>query len=498
MGVEGDYKPRMAESWEISKDLKTWTWHLRKGIQFHRGFGEFTAKDLLYSRNQLLRPGSASNRTAFYKKLLEENRIVIKDDYTVVYNLVAPKIDLQNFSENDSLWGMQILSKAHFDAEGQKGRDENPVGTGPYQYVERVLGSHVLYQRVPYKHYRVTPDFPEVQIFKVAEHSTRLAMLLAGEAHIVMLPRDLEPTAIDRGMRVIPSTIPSVPVYTMFGGNFHPDGTIPKEGSMREGTYPDLPYSDVFHPVTEVPWVHAKVREALNRAVDREQIRKTIFHGQGEFMPVAFYHSSLPGWNQEWIDNFQKNYGYNPQRARELLKEVEAEIGQPLDWSKVIFLLTIRPELPELADLSEAVQNYWKAIGANVKLETREFSYFLDRGILGRTGGVGGVAWTDATLRFQDPRILEVIYYSKNGICCDFFERAFIDETFEKLVGDPDLARRDQLLREAGNYIYKEYGTLPMFWFFANFTVNPKVVADYRSAGEFPPRDLEDVVAVRK
>jgi len=254
----------------------------------------------------------------------------------------------------------------------------------------------------------------------------------------------------------------------------------------------------VFHPVTEVPWVHKKVREALNRAVNRDEIIATILGGRGDPMEVSFYHSSLPGWNQQWKDRFKEKYGYDLKRAKELLAEVEKEIGKPLDWSKVVFLLTIRPDLAELVDVGEAVANYWQAIGANVRVEEREFAYFRERIVPGR---VGGVAWTDATIRFEDPDMLRFIYNSQRNIegpCCHFFEREAIDALYEKLVPESDFAKRDQYLREAGNYIFEEYGTLPLFWMSANFTVNPKVVADYPTSGIFGMRDLEYVVPVRK
>ena len=491
MGLDGEYSPLMAESWEVSHDLKTWTLHLNKGVKWHRDFGEFTAQDLLHSIDKRIEDQSVSAWVRFFVELSERNGAEVVDDYTVVYKLAESKLDVWNLESDDHYHA--ILSKAHFDAEGQEGIDNSPVGTGPYQFVERVLGSHVLYERVPYDHYRVSPDFDEIQILRVPEHSTRLAMILAGEADIAMLPRDLEPTAVNAGMEVIEGSIPSVPVYTMFGGAFHPDGSIP-EGSKRAGIRDELPYSDVFHPVTEVPWVNKKVRQALNIAVNRDEIRETLFHGQGETMAVTFYHSSLPGWNQEWLENFGENYEYDPDRAKELLKEVEDEIGQPLDWSKTIYLLTIRPELPELADLGEAIVNYWQAIGADVKLEVSELSEWRTHYL---SGTMGGVAWTDATVRFLDPRILEIIYYSKNNICCHFFERDYIDETFEKLRPETDLAKRDQYLRDAGNYIYDEYGTLPLFWFPATFTVNPEVVADYPTPGNLPPRDFENVVAAK-
>jgi peptide/nickel transport system substrate-binding protein len=487
------YVPMLATSWEISPDLRNWTFNLGKGVQFHKGFGEFTAKDVVHTIQRHIRSDSVSVDISVWKEVLEKGSIEVVDDYKIVFKLHAAKLNMP--FANSNRWYNDILSKAHFDKEGQAGVEKNPIGTGPYQYAERVLGSHVLYERVPYKHYRVTPDFPELQMFMVKEHSTRLAMILAGEVHMTALPAALEPTAVDKGMRVIPARTGTVPVYTMFGGNFYPDK--PSSGT-RKGTFPDLPYSDVFHPVTEVPWVHKKVREALNRSVNRKEIQATVLAGKGQPMPVPFFHSALPGWNQQWLDRFEEKYGYDPKRAKELLKEVEAEIGQPLDWSKVIFLLTIRPELPELVDVAEAIANYWIAIGANVKLEEREFAYFRERIVPGR---VGGVAWTDATIRFEDPDILRFVYYSHrtlSGPCCHFFENDTIDTLYEKLVPETDLAKRDQYLREAGNYAFEQYHYLPLLWLTADFTVNPKVIADYPTSGIFGMRDLEYVVAVKK
>jgi hypothetical protein len=60
-----------------------------------------------------------------------------------------------------------------------------------------------------------------------------------------------------------------------------------------------------------------------------------------------------------------------------------------------------------------------------------------------------------------------------------------------------DLKERDRLLREIGNYLYEEYATVPLFWLFAEFVVNPNVGSDYKTSGLFPPRHLEYVKAAR-
>ena len=487
-----EYAPMLATSWEVSPDLKDWTFNLRKGVQFHKGFGEFTARDVVHTVDRHAREGSISAHATFYRdEVLAKGSIEVVDDHQIIYHLSVPKLDMEVFNANR--WYNHMLSKDHFDAEGQSGVENNPIGTGPYQFVERVLGAHVLYETVPYDHYRITPDFPELQMFFVKEHATRLAMLLSGEAHIAALPPDLEATALNNGMEVISARTPTVPLYAMMGGNFYEELS-----GTRTGNTPDLPYSDVFHPIEEVPWIHVKVREALNRAINRDEIQTTLLAGKGEPMPVPFYHESLRGWNPEWLERYEEKYGYDPERAKELLAEVEAEIGKPLDWSKVIYLLTIRPELPQLADIGEAIVNYWRAIGADVSLEEREFAWFREHILKGE---VGGVAWTDATIKFEDPDQLRIVYYSGRtlqGICCHFFENEGIDEAYEQLVPETDYDKRDEYLRQGGNIVFEEYGLLPLFWLSADFVVNPEIVADYPTSGLFGMRDLEYVVAVKE
>ena len=491
--TNAEFVPMLATSWDVSSDLKTWTFNLRKGVQWHRGFGDFTTADVVHSIDRHIQPDTVSSDAIFWREQVANN-IEIVDDHQIVYRLQVPKLDVPIISISHR--NAYVLSKAHFDAEGPDGVRDSPVGTGPYQYVERVSGSYILYERVPYEHWRVTPDFPELQFFFVKEQSTRLAMLLAGEAHIARLPPDLESTAVNNGMEVIPARVGTAPLYLMFGGNYYPD----QPAGTRKGEHPDLPFSDVFHSVTEVPWVDKRVREALNRAVDRDELQATILGGKGEPMPVPFYHRSIRGWNPEWLERYDEKYGYDPERAKELLAEVEAEIGEPFDWSKLVFVITPRPEVPELADVGEAIQNYWREVGAEVGIQVMEFAVFRDHII---RGSLGGVAWTDGTIRFEDPRMLGIVYYSgrdpaAGGQCCHFFERDTIDEAFEKLVPETDFDVRDQLLREAGNFIFEEYALLPLFWMTASFTVNPEIVADYPTTGFRGMHDLEDVVAVKK
>ena len=333
------------------------------------------------------------------------------------------------------------------------------------------MGSYILYEQVPYDHWRINPDFDEIQILVVKEASTRLAMVLAGEADIVVLPFELQPAAIDGGMEVVQAVSKTTPIYVFFGGNY-------------------LPSKPHYDPT--IPWNNRKVREALNRAVNREELRDTILGGRGETMAVSFWHSSLPGWNQSWINNFEAALRVRSgKRAKELLKEAEVEMGAPLNWSGMTrYIITPRPELPELEDVGEAIQNYWKAVGAEVKLEQWEFERFRDNNHMVTAWKTITTTWPGPTrpIRFPDPAMLRIIYYS--GGCCHFFESETIDRVYEDLQVTADPAARDALMREAGDHIFEEYGTLPLLWLSARIRGEPGGCGGIQNFRSRPPTPI--------
>ena len=457
-----NFVPMLATDWQMSPDGKTWTFNLRRGVQWHFGWGEFTARDVVHTLQRHVREGSVSVQVSLMRELLEHVEVV--NDYQIIFRLPQPQTDL-HIQLSTRLYNV-ILCKAYFDAEGQEGLNRKMVGTGPYQFKERLLGQHLLLERVPYQHWRVTPDFKELQFLLVPEPTTRLAMLLRGEAHLAMVPFETQPQATAKGLKVLKATVPTMPVYAMFGGNY-------------------LPSKSHYDP--SIPWTKRQVREALNRAVDRQAIQKTILGGRGDPMAVTFWDVTLPGWNPQWLEKYDEHYGYDPKRAKALL----AAAGYPKGF-KATYILTPRPELPELMQVGEVIADYWREIGVDVKLEEREFVWWREKFLKEQ---LHGLAWTDATLRFEDRDMVRIIYYSKGPV--HFFESAFIDQKYEQYVATADPQAQDQLLREIGNHLFDEYATLPLFWLYTEFVANPQVVADYKTSGIFPPRHLEYIKAVQ-
>src|SRR5262245_60242932 len=83
----GEFVPRLPEKWQVSPDLKEWTFWLRKGVQFHNVFGEFTAKDVVHAHSFMLRPDATSGTAALWR-MAEEVKVV--DDYQIVFRMKNP------------------------------------------------------------------------------------------------------------------------------------------------------------------------------------------------------------------------------------------------------------------------------------------------------------------------------------------------------------------------------------------------------------------------
>ena len=195
---------------------------------------------------------------------------------------------------------LRIVSKAQWDKEGLEGFEKRPAGTGSYRYVGRKTGISIEYERVD-NHWGEKPDFKELEIRMVPEETTRFAMLLSGEAHIVDLPRELQKDALSKGMKIFSSSQPVDWMSIYFGGQYY------------------MPGDPKFQ--ANVPWTNKKVRQALNMAVNRQEILQTIFAGKGTLAYVSGWLPISEGWNPEWEKRFDQTYGYNPAKAKELLKE---------------------------------------------------------------------------------------------------------------------------------------------------------------------------------
>jgi peptide/nickel transport system substrate-binding protein len=461
----GVYIPELAEKWEMSPDGKHWTITLRKGIKFHENWGEFTARDVRHSVFLITQPESVQSDASIWRAVMgvtktdtieevakkAEQGVEIVDDHTVVFHLKQPVPEfVEMICANTDL---VMESKARWDAGGKELYGQKVVGTGPFEFIERKVGAHVLYKRVE-NHWRQTPEYKELEFRWVPEGVTRLATLLAEEVHISDVDRALQKDALAKGMKISTSQLPAMQHQWQFGGTYFatPDKLDPK-----------------------VPFVKQEVRQAMNMAINRQVLAENLLGGKVLPHRLHGYHPKLDGaiwpgiWNSEWDTRFEERYGYDPAKAKALL----AQAGYPQGFEFTLYLYTL-PGLPEIVDIGQAIALDFQAIGLKPKLVEMEFPRVRE---LYRTKTIHGALFPSR----HAARALEVarnVHKAKDSVGY-WYEHPFIEERLEALSTVVDTAERTRLLREIGDHKFNEFAEIPLFWLFAEATVNPKYIAEY-------------------
>jgi len=461
----GAYIPELAEKWEMAPDGKTWMITLRKGVQFHENWGEFTAKDVRHAVFLITQPESVQTDAGFWRPLMGlgkadaveeaakkvEQGVEIIDDYKVIFHLTqaAPEF-VENISANTDL---VMESKARWDAGGKELYGQKVVGTGPFEFVERKLSSHVLYKRVE-NHWRKTPEYKELEFRWVPEGVTRLATLIAEEVHISDVDRALQKDAVAKGMQIVTSKLPAIQHQWNFGGMYFatPDKLDPK-----------------------VPFVKKEVRQAMSMAINRNAIAHSLLGGRVQPLRIMGYHPQLstalwPGiWNPEWGKRFEELYGYNPTKAKALLEQA----GYPNGFEFTVYLYTL-PGLPEQVDIGQALALDWQAIGLKPKLVEIDFPRVRE---LFRTKTIHGAVFPTRH-GLNSLETIRILNKAKDSVVYSY-EHPFIEQRIAELGQVLAPAERARLLREIGDHKFTEFAEMPIFWLFAEAAVNPKYIAEY-------------------
>ena len=471
--------PQLAREWDVNADASEYTFYLQEGVQLHHGWGEFTVKDVIFTIDQQMSDPLAGCKSPLKKfmgydsmtEMVDSGKMEVIDDYTFKMTLAQPQVDVAD-------WWFNILvvpcaavrSAAQYEAEGDAMFESSPAGTGGYQFVNRELKEYTEYEAVPYDHWRVNPEFKRLRISTTPEDLTRLALLLTGEANMVDVPKVLHQQAIDEGMEIFESPLPTVGLTILPLGQYY--------------------VSEVnWNPDTE-PWTAPgetgnKVREALNRAINREQIINELFKGRGEPMYNTIFHDTLEGWNPRWTDEFDAKYGYDPERAKELLDEA----GFPGDNGQNRFFMEVYqsslPGLPETIEVAQTVAQSFEDIGIDAKLVEVEFARAIDA--FRDRHDAHFILPVRQTLR-QINANARIYYYTgatspdtglpNGGVL--YMESPRYDETYERLLVETDAAERHRLIMAMGDDIYDTYRTIPIVNIRSTLVVNPEEVLEYK------------------
>jgi peptide/nickel transport system substrate-binding protein len=353
--------PSAAESWEWSDNYTKLTIHIRPGIQFQNGWGELTAEDVKFMMERSNAEDSSSSAQT-YLDIVESIDII--DPYTMVIHQSESNVDWAEFYAFDPNW-VPITCKAYIEAVGEEEASQNPIGSGPYQVVDRRTGDYIKYEAIE-DHWRVVPEFKYLILQMVPEESTRVAMLKTGDIDATVIsPNSLSDIADES----------FITVDTWYYGC---NSDIVFGGMCRPGT-PN--YEEGYH--NQDPWVDIRVREAMNIAIDRDAINQALHLGTAE--PGRLVVQWEPGWYD--VDPIP----YDPERASQLLEEAAADgVFTPNAQGGFDFTLVsspFHPGVPMIAKEAEAVVGYWAEIGIDAEIAPIDFGAYWSSVAEIRTAG---------------------------------------------------------------------------------------------------------------
>src|SRR5438477_590060 len=171
----------LASKWENSADHKRWTFHLRKGVKFHDG-AEMTSDDVKFSLQRAMSKRSTTGYAGPLRTLIADIETPAPDRVVIVTR--EPTLIIPTYlSRSLSTEGI-VLPKKYIEANGDDVFARKPVGTGPYKFVEQVVGSHIKMTAVD-SHWRIgVPKYKNVTFKLVPEETTRIALLRRGDVDV--------------------------------------------------------------------------------------------------------------------------------------------------------------------------------------------------------------------------------------------------------------------------------------------------------------------------
>jgi peptide/nickel transport system substrate-binding protein len=406
--------PSAAERWEMIPGKDGWRFTIRKDLVFSNG-DKLTAADVDFTIKNAF-----ERRLTITGPLSRVTGSEVVDDYTVDIVTRGPDISMLHAAPR-----LMILPKKYYEQVGRETFATKPIGSGPYELIEYRPSDSMIYRlRQGYTHPLRKPIATEIRWKAVPVSSQLLNGLRVGEIDLAYggVSTEHVAAALREGAQIIDA---------------------PGGGSNIVLTL-DRPFLEK----NASPLLDKRVRLAMNYAIDRDAIGKTVFNGLGK--PV--YQIATP--NILMNDNGIAPLPFDQAKAKALL----AEAGYPNGFKLVNKLdFWARENWP---DAMLALQGYWKQVGIEVELSPLEQGAWVDVA-LKRNGRAPGELFM-ATLGDSS-----AVFVSGNNYTCMGDARWCVPEFDRNLAlahAEPDAAKRTGYLRAANRAYSAEWHMFPIIF----------------------------------
>ncbi len=416
-------QPQLAESWEISDDKKTWTFHLRPGVKWQKGYGEVSADDVKFSFERQLDPALGGVHGASFKDIAS---IDVIDPLTVRFNLKHGNA----FFHAEALtpgFGRFIVPKKAVEELGNK-FGLNPVGSGPFEFVEYRPQEDVTLKANP-DYFGGRPPMDELHFRYIPDNNAATIAFIGGE---------LDQTGGERTQEwvdQIQQAVPDAKIVTILPGS--------------------LQFLNLN--MTVPPLDNVKVRKALAYAIDRKVWGQVfgVLHGDLETIVPQDFYGAIP---LEMVPE-DLRYFYDPEKAKALL----AEAGYP-DGFKIDAIITERSDY--LTNML-MVQDMLRKVGVDINLQVQDHATYHAN----IRQDKGTIAELSTGIAPSAPAVINEFLYSAAAVGKPSALRNFshygevggsVDKLVDQAVAEPDTDRQLKLLYEAQLQIQRDVPVIPL------------------------------------
>lgn len=315
--------PDLVTRESVSQDGKTWTFDIRPGVKFHDG-SPLNSAAVKYTVERMLKKGG-SQKALF--EAIKEVRLHSDTSFSFITDKPFPGL------RNNLAHPASAIISPTADAKLGKNFGVQPVGSGPYRFVEWMIGDHITVVRNE-TFYDMRPFYGQINFRFLLDDTTRALLMETRQADVALR---LLPAAADRL-----KSKPQVSVRSLPGRNiFYPLNLMKR------------PFSDV------------RVRRAVNYAVDRQTIIDRVLKGTSQVARSLV--EAVQGTIQAGV------YPYEPEKAKSLIREADAA------GTKVL-LLSPTTRYPLAAEVSQAVGGYLRQAGLTVEIQAiGDWPSYLER-----------------------------------------------------------------------------------------------------------------------